>query len=100
MHGGPAEVVYLIGRTTRFGSDAEGGASGVTWGSRRAPTLGSLLPEVTVRPYAIVVTACLLTGVTSPTGAQTPDPYAKRQALFERLADSQLVRLAAPGTGR
>ena len=51
-----------------------------------------------MRTRAIAAIVSLFTTLTAP--AQAPDSYARRQSLFEQLADSQLVRLAGPDIGR
>ena len=53
-----------------------------------------------MRAPMIAAIACLLSSLPASAGAQAPESYARRQALFEQLADSQLVRLAAPDIGR
>lgn len=42
---------------------------------------------------------CLLAGLPGPGIAQATDTSPRRQAAFERLGDSQLVRLSAAGVG-
>ena len=53
-----------------------------------------------MRTCILLAIACLPTTLPASAGAQTPASYAKRQASFEQLADSQLVRLAGAGIGR